>query len=74
MLYLLPGRTPCPGDTVPVFRELEVSFSNSMSYKGGDGNPERIRNIIKITTLIGGRATTRMTITYMSTLLVCEKT
>lgn len=74
MLHLLPGRTPCPGDMVPAFRELEVSFSNTMSYKGGNGNPERIRNIIKITTLISGRATTRMTITCMSTLLVCEKT
>lgn len=74
MLHLLPGRTPCPRDTVPAFRELEVSFPNAMSYKGGNGSPERIRNIINITTLISGRATTRMTITCMSTLLVCEKT
>lgn len=63
MLFLLPGRTPCPRDIALAFRELLVSFSKAMPFKGGNRNPERVRNITQITKLIGSRARIRMTIT-----------
>ena len=63
MLFLLPGRTPCSRNTALAFREPEVSVSKAMPFKGGNGNPERVRNITQITKLIGSRARIRMTIT-----------
>lgn len=53
-------------------KKLEVHFSKTISYIGGNWSLERISNIAKIIKLINGEVRTGMT-TWITTLRGCEK-